>query len=288
MKKIGVLGGGQLGMMLYQSEEARSVELKFLDPDANCSCKAIGAQVVQGDFKDYESVVSFGLTVDIITVEIEHVNIQALRELVKHGKEVYPQPDILEMIQDKGLQKQFYQNRAFPTSPFELIDSVANIDRGIWTPPFVLKSRKGGYDGKGVAIIRETDGLKDSISGACLVEQMADLEKELSVIVARSTVGEITAFPVVEMDFDPDANLVNALLSPANISDQIAKNASDLAKRLIGDLEMVGLLAVEMFLLKDGSLWVNEIAPRPHNSGHQTIEGNNTSYCWARPTLDSP
>lgn len=276
MKKIGVLGGGQLGMMLEESVGELPLELHFLDPDPNCSCKAITKRVEVGDFKDYQRVLEFGRGKDILTVEIEHVNVKALKELEREGLAVFPQPDILEMIQDKGLQKKFYSESGFETAPFQLLGDANDIKYSEWKPPFVIKSRTGGYDGKGVQIIRNEGAVID-IEGPIVVEELADLEIELSVIVARNENGEVSVFPVVEMEFDPDANLVSALVSPAAIEASVADKAQRIAIELIDKLGLVGLLAVEFFLNKDGSIWVNEIAPRPHNSGHQTIEGNVTS-----------
>lgn len=263
-------------MMLQESVGNLPVELHFLDPDPNCSCSSISERFTRGDFKDFQSVVDFGSTMDIVTVEIEHVNVAALRALKEAGVSVYPQAQILEMIQDKGLQKKFYANSGFPTAPFELLKSHEDIDPLKWRFPFVLKSRKGGYDGKGVQIVRR-EGDPIVIEGPVVLEQMADLEVELSVIVARNSLGDVSVFPVVEMEFDPVANLVSALVSPADIRAEIAEKAQEMAKLIIEELGLVGLLAVEFFLNKDGSIWVNEIAPRPHNSGHQTIEGNRTS-----------
>ncbi|NNC82437.1 MAG: 5-(carboxyamino)imidazole ribonucleotide synthase [Flavobacteriales bacterium] len=277
MKRIGVLGGGQLGMMLFESIGDLPVRLSFLDPDPACSCAAIGADVVLGDFKDFDQVLAFGRNKDIVTVEIEHVNTAALKELQTSGVEVYPQPDILELIQDKGLQKEFYRENKLPTAPYSLIASKNEIDPARFPFPFVLKSRKGGYDGKGVALIRDEGQLDNALSGPLVIEHLADIQKELSVIVARDIHGEVSSFPVVEMEFDPEANLVSALISPAELEDDLAEEATSLAESLIRKLGLVGLLAVEMFLLKDGRIWINEVAPRPHNSGHQTIEGNSTS-----------
>ncbi len=277
MKKIGVLGGGQLGMMLEEASSGMDVALFFLDPDPACSCISVSDAVTQGSFKDREAVVDFGRDKDIVTVEIEHVDVTALKALKNQGVEVYPQPEILAMIQDKGSQKEFYSRNDFPTAPFELLNASEEMDSEKWALPFVLKSRTGGYDGHGVKIIRESEEISKAFSEPCLVEEMADIQKELSVIVARNTHGEVKAFPAVEMEFDPEANLVSALIGPAEIPVEVARLAEGLATRLIDELGLVGLLAVEFFWLKDGRIWVNEIAPRPHNSGHQTIEGNNTS-----------
>jgi 5-(carboxyamino)imidazole ribonucleotide synthase len=277
MKKIAVLGGGQLGMMLQEAVSAIEAQLFFLDPDPECSCRSVSKEVTLGSFKDTQDVLDFGKGKDIVTVEIEHVDIPALKELQDQGVDVYPQPDILAMIQDKGAQKEFYQLHNFPTAPFELLNVSADVDIEKWPLPFVIKSRKGGYDGHGVKIVKSIKELPSAFPVPCLVEAKADIQKEISVIVARNVQGDVSAFPSVEMEFDPEANLVSALISPADIPEAIAQEAESLAIRLITELGMIGLLAVEFFWLKDNRLWVNEIAPRPHNSGHQTIEGNVTS-----------
>lgn len=264
-------------MMLQEAVSENEMHLSFLDPDPNCSCTAVTDQVVLGSFKDTETVLDFGADKDIVTVEIEHVDIPALKELESRGVKVFPQPDILAMIQDKGAQKKFYSSHGFPTAPFELIDSSAQVDLQEWSLPFVLKSRRGGYDGHGVKVVKSQEEARSAFEEPCLVEAMAEIEKEISVIVARNEQGEVKAFPAVEMEFDPEANLVSALIGPADIPNDIAEKAESLAKRLINELGLVGLLAVELFWLKDGDIWVNEVAPRPHNSGHQTIEGNITS-----------
>lgn len=277
MKKIGVLGGGQLGMMLQEAASEMSIALSFLDPDEACSCRSVSDKVTLGSFRETQQVVDFGLEKDIVTVEIEHVDISALKILESNGVNIFPQPDILAMIQDKGAQKEFYEAHGFPTAPFQLLEKSDEVDTDKWKLPFVLKSRRGGYDGHGVKVVRDEDEVASAFPVPCLVEALANIQKELSVIVARNVQGEVKTFPAVEMEFDQDANLVSALVSPADIPHAIAVSADELAKQLITELGLVGLLAVEFFWLKDDTLWVNEVAPRPHNSGHQTIEGNVTS-----------
>lgn len=272
--KIGVLGGGQLGRMLQQKALDFGLDLAFIDPDNNAPCKEISSRFFKGDFKDYETVYSFGKSRDILTIEIEHVNVKALEKLQEEGVKVFPQPSVIKTIQDKGLQKIFYKENNIPTSDFYLIQGKDEISNFKDEFPFMQKMRKGGYDGQGVTPIRTESDLSNAFEVPSILEKMVDFEKELSVIVARNEEGEIKAFPCVECEFNPEANLVEFLFSPANISKEIEEKAQSIAENVIDKLGMVGILAVELFLTKDGDLLVNEVAPRPHNSGHQTIEGN--------------
>ena len=271
-KTVGVLGGGQLGRMLYQASINLDVHLKFLDPDINAPCSKYDFK--QGDLNNEEDVFQFGKDCDVVTIEIEHVSVEGLRRLEAAGVDVYPTPDLIEMVQDKGVQKDFYAVNNIPTSKYQLFDSELKID---WPVPFVQKLRKGGYDGKGVAVINQKDKLQNLLPGPTLVEELVEFEMEVSVIVARNTSGEIKTFPMVAMEFDPEANLVEFLYSPSGYSSQVEKQGSLIARSIAEKSGLVGVLAVEMFLTKDGDILVNEIAPRPHNSGHQTIEGNITS-----------
>ena len=272
--KIGVLGGGQLGRMLQQKALDFGLDLAFIDPDSNAPCKEISSRFFKGDFKDFETVYSFGKTRDILTIEIEHVNVDALKQLEDEGVKVFPQPNIIKTIQDKGLQKVFYKENNIPTSDFYLIEGKEEILSFEDEFPFMQKMRKGGYDGQGVTPIRSKEDLEKAFEVPSVLEKMVDFEKELSVIVSRNENGEVKSFPCVECEFNPEANLVEFLFSPATISNDIEEKAQKIARSVIEKLEMVGILAVELFLTKDGEVLVNEIAPRPHNSGHQTIEGN--------------
>lgn len=272
--KIGVLGGGQLGRMLQQKALDFGLDLAFIDPDSNAPCKEISSRFFKGDFKDFETVYSFGKTRDILTIEIEHVNVEALKKLEDEGIKVFPQPSIIKTIQDKGLQKVFYKENNIPTSDFYLIEGKEEILAFEEEFPFMQKMRKGGYDGQGVTPIRSKEDLEKAFEVPSVLEKMVDFEKELSVIVSRNENGEVKSFPCVECEFNPEANLVEFLFSPATISNEIEEKAQKIARSVIEKLEMVGILAVELFLTKDGDVLVNEIAPRPHNSGHQTIEGN--------------
>jgi len=275
--KIGMLGGGQLGRMLLQAAVDYNLEIHVLDPDADAPCKNWGASFTKGILTDFDTVYQFGKEMDLITIEIENVNVEALKKLQKEGTKVFPQPEIIEMIQDKRLQKKFYLNHKIPTAAFVLTDTKEDILKHLDLLPAVHKLGKEGYDGKGVQVINTIDDISKGFDKAGLLEKKIDFEKELSVIVARNSDGEITTFPTVEMVFHPVQNLVEFLFAPAEISEDLHKKADKIARTVINEIGLVGVLAVEMFLTKDGEILVNEIAPRPHNSGHQTIQANYTS-----------
>ena len=276
-----ILGGGQLGKMLIEAASDWNIRCHVLDPDPDCSCSRLAWQFTCGSFKDYDAVMAFCADAHYITIEIEHVNTDALRDLKAQGKKVFPDPDMLDIIKDKGKQKSFYVEHGIPTSPFTLYDDADAIRQavasGTRTLPFVQKSCTAGYDGKGVQVVRTKDDLDKLLPGASLAEELIPFEKELAVIVARSTNGDTKAFPAVEMEFHPTANLVEFLLSPAHINSELEQKAQQLAVRTIEAMNLYGVLAVEMFLTADGDILVNEVAPRPHNSGHHTIEANITS-----------
>ncbi len=274
---LGMIGGGQLGRMFIQESTNFDVHVHVLDPDVNAPCKTLASSFTLGSLTDYDTVLNFGLDKDVITVEIENINIEALEVLEKQGKKVFPQPNVLRIIQDKGLQKEFYVQNKIPTADFFLIQNESEINQYISSFPLMQKMRKGGYDGKGVQPLREVSDLSKAFSVPSILEKMIPFEKELSVIVARNEKGETAVYPTVECEFSPVANLVEFLFSPASVSPEVEDDARKIAIDVIEKLDMVGLLAVEFFLLKDGTLLVNEIAPRPHNSGHHTIECNVTS-----------
>lgn len=271
---IGILGGGQLGRMWIQNALNYNVTCHVIDPDPNAPCKNICDHFSVGDITDYDTVYAFGKQVDLLTIEIEKVNVEALEQLEKEGIKVFPQPSIIKMIRDKGVQKEWMKAHGIPTSDFKLIDNKQSLEELNWGLPYVQKLRKDGYDGKGVQIIREKQDLAQAFEAPSLVERLVDYEKEIAVIVARNENGESKTFPLVEMEFHPTANLVEFLVSPAQVTEYVALKAENLAIKIAEELELIGLLAVEMFLTKDGEILVNEMAPRPHNSGHQTIEGN--------------
>ncbi|MFM7681213.1 MAG: 5-(carboxyamino)imidazole ribonucleotide synthase [Bacteroidota bacterium] len=274
--KLGVLGAGQLGRMLIQEAINWNVHVYTMDSDPDSPCSKISHQFTCGSITNYEDVLEFGKDKNLITVEIENVNLEALEELERNGVEVFPQPRVLRIIRDKGIQKQFYSENNIPTADFRLIDKkeiFSNVD----FLPFAQKLRTGGYDGKGVQIMRSESDFEKSFDAPSVLEKFVDFEKELAVIVARNKKGQVTSYPTVECEFNPDANLVEFLFSPAEISQKIEEDARKMAIEIIEKLDMVGILAVEFFLTKEGDLLVNEIAPRPHNSGHHTIECNVTS-----------
>ncbi|MEN9369671.1 MAG: hypothetical protein RI952_536 [Bacteroidota bacterium] len=272
--KIGILGGGQLGRMWIQNALNYNVNVSILDPDKDAPCKNICDDFQVGSLADFDTVYEFGKKVDLLTIEIEKVNVDALKKLVAEGVKVYPEPHIIELIQDKGTQKQWLKEHHIPTSDFKLIDSKSELNDLKWSFPYVQKLRRDGYDGKGVFIIKEKSQLTEAFEAPSLVEQMVDFEKEIAIIVARNESGEIKTFPAVEMDFHPTANLVEFQISPAAVSDFIQLKAANIAENIAEELGLIGLLAIEFFVCKNGEVLVNEMAPRPHNSGHQSIEGN--------------
>jgi len=273
---IGILGGGQLGRMLIQSGIDLNLNFKVLDPDAHAPCSQL-IDFTCGKLTDYQTVWNFGQSCDLITIEIENVNTQALSDLAKAGKMVFPQPAIIELIQDKRKQKEFFTANQIPTAEFILVENRNDVSLQSNFLPAVNKLGREGYDGRGVQLLRNQNDLSKAFDAPGLLEKLIDFEKEISVIVSRNARGEVSSYPPVEMVFHPQANLVEYLFSPAQLNQAIASKADEIARRVIEKLSFVGLLAVEMFVTKSEEVLVNEIAPRPHNSGHQTIEGNVTS-----------
>lgn len=283
-KRIGVLGGGQLGRMMIEETLRLNLSYNILEADANCPCAALATHFIEGSLMDAEKINQLAAVSDVLTWEIEHVNTEALIALENEGKEIIPSPKILQLIQDKGLQKQFYSEHQIPTGAFFLVNNPSEWAEAIEKLPgnkFVAKTRKGGYDGKGVAILSKHDILKGNepipFQGPCVLEAFVPCEKELAVIVARDKQGNIVSYPSIEMEFDPNANLVTLLLSPARIGSIIEEEAEQIARKVVKALNGPGLFAVEMFLDQEGKIWVNEVAPRAHNSGHHTIEACYTS-----------
>jgi len=272
---IGVLGGGQLGRMLIQEGINWNLSIHCLDPDPNAPCKDLATSFTLGDLKDKDTVVAFGEDKDVITIEIEHVSIEGLEVLEQKGKKVFPSSQVLKTIQDKGLQKEFYHSNGIPTSPFRLLNTGKDLKES--DLPCVLKMRKGGYDGKGVKVVKALSDITSDFDVPCIQEDLVNFEREISVIVARNESGDIKSFPVVDMDFNDEANLVEFLFSPSELDQPIREKARVIAEEVAEKMNLVGILAVEMFLTHSGEILVNEAAPRPHNSGHQTIEGNFTS-----------
>lgn len=279
--KLGVLGGGQLGKMLALAAGNWHLPLYVLDSDKGFPAGRVTPFFTEGNFKDYDDVYRFGRQLDVLTIEIEHVNTEALHQLEKEGLTIHPAPAQLDIIKDKGAQKLFYKEKEIPTAPFRLFDDEEAVRqavaRGEIAYPFVQKSRTAGYDGRGVSVIRDAAGLEGLLPGPCVIEEQVDIDKELAVIVARNAHGETKAFPAVEMEFNPEANLVEFLFCPAAISPELEAKAEALAIEVVKAYDICGLLAVELFLDKKGELLVNEVAPRTHNSGHHTIDSCYTS-----------
>jgi 5-(carboxyamino)imidazole ribonucleotide synthase len=280
-KTIGILGGGQLGKMLLTTTRQWDIQTKVMDPSFEAPARLSCNRFVQGDLMDYEAVVAFGKDIDILTIEIENVNADALAHLEKQGVRVYPQAQVLKIIQNKCHQKEFYKKNNIPTASFQLFSSKEELKdavvRGFVSFPFVWKSESMGYDGYGVKIVRSNHDLEQVNEGGCIAEDLVNIDKELGIIVCRSPKREIQCYPCVEMEFHPEANQVEYVLSPARISKAIAKKAEEVALSVSRAFQHVGLLAVELFLTKEGEIWVNEVAPRPHNSGHYSIEASYTS-----------
>lgn len=278
---LAILGGGQLGKMLLYETRKWDVYTKVLDPSNEAPCRIACNEFVQGDLMDYDTVYQFAKDADVVTIEIENVNIEALETLEKEGKKVYPSPKTLRNIQDKGIQKQFYAKHNIPTSDFKVFenksDAIDAVKNGEITLPIVWKSRTGGYDGRGVQVVRDMKTFNELPDVPCILEDLIPFETELAVTVARNANGDIKVYPVVEMEFHPIANQVEYVLCPARIDDTLAKKAQEVAEKTSKAMEHVGLLAVELFATKEGEILVNEVAPRPHNSGHYSIEGSYTN-----------
>lgn len=279
-QRLGILGGGQLGKMLLQSASIWDIDTWVLDQPGSPGshlCK----HFVPGDFRDYQTVLDFGRQVDLLTIEIEHVNIEALHQLESEGKTIHPRPGALAIIKDKGLQKQFYEQHGLPTAPYQLHASkealLTLLTHGQLEYPFVQKSRTDGYDGKGVAVIQSEQDHHLLLDGPCMTEKMVPIAQEIAVQVVRNATGTCSVFPPVEMVFNPVANLLDLLLCPARITVAMAQKAQELAIQTINAFDLCGLLSVEFFVSTTGELLVNEVAPRPHNSGHHTIEACFTS-----------
>lgn len=292
--KLGILGGGQLGKMMLYDTRKYDIQTYVLDPSQDAPCKIACDHFQQGNLMDYETVYNFGKKVDVLTFEIETVNLKALAQLEKEGKKVYPSSKTLEKIQNKGKQKLFYEENKIPTVEFTRFSNKAHLTEGITNNriklPFVWKSTQGGYDGKGVSVIRCGADLAKLPDTECIAEHLVDFKNELAVIVVRNPSGEIKTYPVVEMEFHPEANQVEYVICPARINSKIAQKAIKIAEKVSKAFEHVGVLAVEMFQTQDDKILVNEVAPRPHNSGHYSIEASYTNQFeqHIRAILDLP
>lgn len=274
--KLGILGGGQLGRMLIQSGIDLNIAFSVLDPDANAPCNQLAPFKI-GNLTDYDTVIQFGKSCDLITIEIENVNTQALADLEKMGKKVFPQPHLIELIQDKRTQKNFFIENEIPTADFILTTSKEDVSKQVDFLPAVNKLAKEGYDGRGVQILRNKNDMEKAFDAPGLLEKLINFDKEIAVIVAKNEDGAIASYPAVEMAFHPEKNLVEYLFAPAQLTEAIQQKADAIARKVIDRLGLIGILAVEMFVTNAGEVLVNEVAPRPHNSGHQTIEANETS-----------
>lgn len=279
--KLGILGGGQLGKMLLNDTRKFDIHTSVLDASPEAPCKIACNEFHLGDLMDYEAVYNFGKNVDVLTFEIENVNTDALEALEKEGVKVYPSSKTLRIIQNKATQKLFYIDHNIPTADFSRFAYTTEIedalDNGGLKLPFVWKSAQFGYDGNGVKVVRKLEDLEGLPNVECIGETMIPFKNELAVIVARNPNGDVATYPVVEMEFHPEANQVEYVICPARIDPEVAKKATAIALQVSKAFNHVGLLAVEMFQTQDDEILVNEVAPRPHNSGHQTIEASYTS-----------
>ena len=292
--KLGILGGGQLGKMLLFDTRKFDIQTYVLDPSDQAPCKIACDQFFKGDLMDFETVYNFGKKVDVLTFEIELVNLDALVKLEKEGLKVYPSPKTLKLIQNKGIQKDFYIQHTIPTANYKRFDDLKSLVVSILDSktklPFVWKCTEFGYDGNGVKVIRHISDLDNLANVECIAEEMVPFKNELAVIVCRNPSGEIKTYPVVEMEFHPEANQVEYVICPARINDKVAEKARAIALNVSEKFNHVGLLAVEMFQTEDDEILVNEVAPRPHNSGHYSIEASYTSQFenHLRAILDLP
>ena len=292
--KLGILGGGQLGKMLLAETRKFDIQTYVFDPSMDAPCQFGATHFFIGDLMDYDTVYEFGKKVDLLTIEIENINLDALDKLEAEGLKVYPSPKTLRLIQNKGVQKDFYVENQIPTSAFKRFNNLnklrSEIENGLIEMPFVWKCAQFGYDGNGVKIVRSITDIESLPNVECIAEQMVPFKNELAVIVARSASGEVKTYPVVEMEFHPEANQVEYVICPARIDFNIAKKANKIALQVSQAYNHVGLLAVEMFQTHDEGILVNEVAPRPHNSGHYSIEASYTSQFenHLRAILDLP
>ena len=280
-KKLGILGGGQLGKMLINVARKWSIQTYILDPNPDCPASKCCDLFFNGDFNSYEDVYNFGKKVDIITIEIEHVNVKALYKLEDEGVAVYPSPSNIELIQNKGVQKDFFKKNKIPTSNYKrfankkiLSEYISKIESSY---PFIWKSETMGYDGKGVKLVKCLSDLDEINENSCVIEDVVDIKHELAVLVARNNSGESKSYPVLEMEFNQKSNQVEYVILPSRIPEKIKLKSLKVADLVSKSLEHVGIIAVELFCTNNGDVLVNEIAPRVHNSGHLTIESCITS-----------
>ena len=277
MKKVGILGGGQLGRMLLQSAANYPVETYILESDPDCPAAKLCHHFQIGNIRSREDVLAFGRQVDVLTIEIEQVNLEALEQLEQEGIEVIPSPSVLRVIQNKIRQKEFYVANGIPTAPFVVTQNQTELTEHLSLLPAVHKLGVGGYDGRGVVVLNSEKDLHKAFAEPSVLEQKIDIHQEIAVIVAVDKQGTLTCYPAVEMIFNSNLNLLDYQLCPASISTEIEINAASLARQVVGAFGSPGLFAVEMFVDQLGEVWINEIAPRVHNSGHHTIEAHYSS-----------
>ncbi len=279
--KLGILGGGQLGRMLLAETQKFDIHTAVLESNKNAPCAAICNEFVVGNLLDFDAVYNFGKKVDLLTIEIENINLDALDRLEAEGLKIFPKPKDLRIIQSKAIQKKFYLNHQIPTATFHHFEYFKELKQSYEnksiTFPFVWKAARFGYDGNGVKVVRNIEDLNRLPNEECITEELIPFKNELAVIVARNEDGETKTYPVVEMEFHPEANQVEYVICPARIDSNIVKQAREVALKVVNDLDFIGLLAVEMFQTKEDEILVNEVAPRPHNSGHYSIEASYTN-----------
>jgi 5-(carboxyamino)imidazole ribonucleotide synthase len=279
--KLGILGGGQLGKMLLTETRKFDIQTFVLEPNDEAPARLSCNEFFKGSLMDFDTVYQFGKKVDVLTIEIENVNLEALDQLEKEGLAIYPSPKTLRLIQNKGKQKDYYVANDIPTSPHQRLVNLTDLRGALATDklhfPFVWKCAQFGYDGNGVKICRSASDLMQLPDVECIAEEMVPFKNELAVIVARSVSGEVKTYPVVEMEFHPEANQVEYVICPARINEKVTQKATEIALKVSAAFNHVGLLAVELFQTEDDEILVNEVAPRPHNSGHYSIEASYTS-----------
>ena len=277
--KLGILGGGQLGKMLLLETQRFDIQTYILDPNKSSPSKNLCNKFIIGDLNNFDDVYNFGKKVDVLTIEIEHINISALKKLELEGVKVFPSPKSLEIIKNKATQKDFYKKNNIPSSKYYKFNSIEELKKKNLKYPFVWKSCEMGYDGKGVEIIKTEEDLKkiSRLEKIILIEECIDIDKELSVILSKNNNGDIKIYPIVEMGFNDDANLVDIVISPARINKDIEEKSYKIGKLIVEKFKTNGTFAVELFLTKSGEVLVNETAPRVHNSGHWTLNGSYTN-----------
>jgi len=275
--KLGLIKGGQLGKMMLQVAPSFDVQSFVMDDDLKCPCRHLCYEFTQGDALNFDDVYAFGKKVDVLTFEYEHIHVEALKKLKAEGLSIYPDPDIIELVQHKGRQKEFYRSQGIPTADFQIVPNRLALKACTDFFPAVQKTCKAGYDGKGIYKLKDESDIPDAFNEPSVLEKYVDFDKEISVVVARNIEGEVAVYRAVEMVFHPQKNLVEYLRCPAGIPAEIEKKATAIALGILHQLNLVGVLAVEMFVTKQGEVLVNEIAPRVHNSAHHTIEGALTS-----------